>query len=304
MLAVRTAPARRAVPDCEGSRRDQDRARPSCRRLHRDAASQPLLRRRAESNARKARLGRRGARRHPTAGLCGRRRGARVHEGVRPANHRLLLPGVRRSRAAASAYQAVADGNRARAPRRQELDAEGARQRRPPALARHASQSARRAAGAYTNHRVRAVVQRVSSARVEADGWSASIAKGLLALVGVERGDGPDDVEYIARKIRETRLFEDPQQPHKSFELSVHDVGGQVLVVSQFTLAADCRRGRRPAFDAAAPPEIARPMYESVVMALKQAGLRVETGRFQAMMQVSLINDGPVTLLFDSRKQF
>jgi len=151
---------------------------------------------------------------------------------------------------------------------------------------------------------VRAVVQRVSSARVDTDGWSAAIDKGLLVLVGVERGDGPDDVEYIARKIRETRLFDDPGQPDKSFELSVLDIGGQVLVVSQFTLAADCRKGRRPAFDAAAPPEFARPLYESVVLALKHAGLDVATGKFQAMMQVSLVNDGPVTLLLDSRRQF
>jgi D-tyrosyl-tRNA(Tyr) deacylase len=144
----------------------------------------------------------------------------------------------------------------------------------------------------------------VSSAGVTADGWSASIDKGLLVLVGVERGDGPADVEYIARKIRETRLFDDPAQPDRGFDRSVEDVGGGVLVVSQFTLAADCRKGRRPAFDAAAPPEIARPLYESVVVELKHTGLAVETGRFQAHMQVSLVNDGPVTILLDSRKRF
>lgn len=151
---------------------------------------------------------------------------------------------------------------------------------------------------------MRAVVQRVSSAAVAADGWSAHIDKGLLVLVGVERGDGPDDVEYIARKVRETRVFDDPDNPIKSFDRSVLDIGGQVLVVSQFTLAADCRKGRRPAFDAAAAPEIAKPLYESVVLELRQAGLTVATGQFQAMMQVSLVNDGPVTLLLDSRRRF
>jgi D-tyrosyl-tRNA(Tyr) deacylase len=151
---------------------------------------------------------------------------------------------------------------------------------------------------------VRAVVQRVSSAGVTAGDWSARIDRGLLVFVGVERGDGPDDVAYIARKVRETRLFEDPDRPEAGFDRSIQDAGGQVLVVSQFTLAADCRKGRRPAFDAAAPPDIARPLYESVVEELRKAGLAVETGRFQAMMQVSLVNDGPVTLLLDSRKTF
>lgn len=148
---------------------------------------------------------------------------------------------------------------------------------------------------------MRAVVQKVSAAGVTASDFSAQIGRGLLVLLGVERGDGPADVEYIARKIRETRLFD---EPGKGFARSVEDIEGGVLVVSQFTLAADCRKGRRPSFDGAAPPELARPLYESVVLALRNAGLRVETGQFQAMMQVSLVNDGPVTLLFDSRKRF
>jgi len=133
---------------------------------------------------------------------------------------------------------------------------------------------------------------------------SQAIGQGLVVLVGVERGDGPDDVEYLARKIRELRIFDAPGDgsSSKRFDRSVQDVGGQVLVVSQFTLAADCRKGRRPAFDQAAPPEIARPLYESVVLALRQHGLTVATGQFQAMMQVSLVNDGPVTLLLDSRR--
>jgi D-tyrosyl-tRNA(Tyr) deacylase len=151
---------------------------------------------------------------------------------------------------------------------------------------------------------VRAVVQRVSSAAVTADGWSAAIAHGLLVLVGVDRGDGPADVEYIARKIRETRLFDSAAGATKGFDRSVEDTGGEVLVISQFTLAADCRKGRRPDFDGAAPPAIAKPLYESVIETLRGAGVRVETGLFQAMMRVSLVNEGPVTILLDSRKQF
>jgi D-aminoacyl-tRNA deacylase len=148
---------------------------------------------------------------------------------------------------------------------------------------------------------VRAVVQRVTKAAVSAADHAAQIGPGLLVFVGVEREDGPSDVGYIARKIREVRLFDDAG---KGFERSVLDAGGEVLVVSQFTLTADCRKGRRPSFDAAASPEIAKPLYESVVLELRNAGLSVETGRFQAMMQVSLVNDGPVTLLLDSRRRF
>jgi D-tyrosyl-tRNA(Tyr) deacylase len=148
---------------------------------------------------------------------------------------------------------------------------------------------------------VRAVIQRVSSASVTADDRVTAISKGILVLLGVERGDGAQDVDYIVRKIRELRVFDDPA---KGFSLSVEDIGGEVMVVSQFTLAADCRKGRRPSFDAAAPPEIAEPLYELVVKELEAAGLRVATGRFRAMMQVALVNDGPVTLLLDSRKQF
>jgi D-tyrosyl-tRNA(Tyr) deacylase len=141
----------------------------------------------------------------------------------------------------------------------------------------------------------------VTKAAVDAGDHAAQIGPGLLVFVGVEREDGPSDVGYIARKIREVRLFDDAE---KGFERSVLDAGGEVLVVSQFTLTADCRKGRRPSFDAAASPEIAKPLYESVVLELRNAGLSVETGRFQAMMQVSLVNDGPVTLLLDSRRRF
>ncbi|HEY7287290.1 MAG TPA: D-aminoacyl-tRNA deacylase [Vicinamibacterales bacterium] len=148
---------------------------------------------------------------------------------------------------------------------------------------------------------MRAVIQRVSSASVTADDHSTAIKKGLLVLLGVEREDALEDVQYIARKIRELRVFDEAD---KGFNQSVLEAGGEVMVVSQFTLAADCRKGRRPSFDDAAPPEIAEPLYERVVRELETAGLHVATGRFRAMMQVALVNDGPVTLLLDSRKRF
>ena len=149
---------------------------------------------------------------------------------------------------------------------------------------------------------MRAVIQRVSSASVVAGTYTASIGVGLMVLVGVERGDGPGDVEYIARKIQELRLFRGDATT--DFDRSVQDIAGHVLVVSQFTLTADCRKGRRPSLDAAAPPDLAKPLYESVVVALRDAGLQVATGVFQAEMQVALVNDGPVTVLLDSRRQF
>jgi len=152
---------------------------------------------------------------------------------------------------------------------------------------------------------VRAVVQRVTTASVTADNWASQIGHGLVVFVGVERGDGPGDVDYIARKIRELRVFDAPSdQGAKGFDRSVQESGGEVMIVSQFTLAADCRKGRRPDFVDAAPPEVARPLYESVVLALREQGISVATGQFQAMMQVSLVNDGPVTLLLDSRRRF
>jgi len=154
---------------------------------------------------------------------------------------------------------------------------------------------------------MRAVVQRVSSASVrvgDAEGDVGRIARGLLVLVGVEQGDGPADVQYIAGKVRDLRIFEDPAAQDRHMNRSVADVGGAVLVVSQFTLAGDCRKGRRPSFDGAAAPALARPLYEDVVRELRNTGLTVETGEFQAAMRVALVNDGPVTLLLDSRKQF
>jgi D-aminoacyl-tRNA deacylase len=151
---------------------------------------------------------------------------------------------------------------------------------------------------------VRAVVQRVSSARVQVDGRIVGeIGAGILAFVGVERGDGHADAEYIAGKIRDVRIFEEPTDPAKRLNRSVQEVGGAVLVVSQFTLAADCRKGRRPSFDAAEAPEIARQLVDEVADLLRRAGLTVATGEFQATMKVALVNEGPVTLLLDSRKK-
>ena len=149
---------------------------------------------------------------------------------------------------------------------------------------------------------MRAVLQRVTAARVSVGPRVVGeIAGGLVALVGVEAGDSAEDVAYIAGKIRDLRVFADEQG---RMNRSVVDGEGAVLVVSQFTLLGDCRRGRRPSFDAAAPPETARGLYEEVADELRRGGVRVETGEFQAMMQVSLVNDGPVTLILDSRRRF
>jgi len=153
---------------------------------------------------------------------------------------------------------------------------------------------------------MRAVVQRVTSARVVVnDHVIGEIGHGLLALVGVENDDGPSDASYIATKIRDVRIFDDDGDAagRKRMNRSVAEVAGGVLVVSQFTLAADVRRGRRPSFDAAAEPELARRLYEDVVRELRASGLPVATGEFQAMMRVQLENDGPVTIFIDSRRR-
>jgi D-tyrosyl-tRNA(Tyr) deacylase len=148
---------------------------------------------------------------------------------------------------------------------------------------------------------VRAVLQRVLTAEVTVDGRRVgAIGAGLLVLLGVETGDGPADVAYTADKIADLRCFADEQG---RMNRSVVDVGGGVLVVSQFTLCGDTRTGRRPSFDAAAPPDQARLLYEDVVRQLRDRELAIETGEFQAMMAVSLVNDGPVTFLVDSRKR-
>jgi D-tyrosyl-tRNA(Tyr) deacylase len=149
---------------------------------------------------------------------------------------------------------------------------------------------------------VRAVVQRVTEARVRVgDRLTGEIAAGLLVLVGVGKDDGPDDVRYVAGKIRDIRVFDGEQG--KGMDRSVVDIGGSVLVVSQFTLYGDVRKGRRPSFDSAAPPETARALYEDLVRELRAAQVPVATGEFQAMMRVELVNDGPVTILIDSKRQ-
>ena len=149
---------------------------------------------------------------------------------------------------------------------------------------------------------MRAVIQRVTSARVRVDDRIiGDIARGLLVLVGIGRDDGPDDVAYLTGKIRDIRVFE--SDDGKPMDRSVVDIGGAVLVVSQFTLYGDVRKGRRPSFDGAAPPEVARALYEDLVRELRAVPLPVATGEFQAMMRVELVNDGPVTILIDSKRQ-
>ena len=154
---------------------------------------------------------------------------------------------------------------------------------------------------------MRSVVQRVRSARVTVgERVVGAIGPGLLALVGVEQGDTEADAEYVAAKIRDLRIFEDEGDAtgRKRMNRSVAEINGQVLVVSQFTLSGDVRNGRRPSFISAALPDVARALYERVVSLLRVTGLHVETGEFQAMMIVALENDGPVTILIDSRKRF
>jgi D-aminoacyl-tRNA deacylase len=149
---------------------------------------------------------------------------------------------------------------------------------------------------------MRAVVQRVSRAKVTANDWiTGEIGMGVLVLLGVGQNDTEADATYLAEKIAGLRIFEDHDG---KMNRSVADVGGSVLAVSQFTLYGDVRRGKRPSFGAAAPPEPARRLYDSFVERIRAAGLRCETGRFQEKMQVELVNEGPVTILLDSEKLF
>ena len=148
---------------------------------------------------------------------------------------------------------------------------------------------------------MRAVVQRVSSASVAADGQTvAAIERGFLVLLGVANGDTDREAEWLAEKIAGLRIFEDEAG---KMNLSVQDIGGAILVVSQFTLLADCRKGRRPGFTDAAPPAEADRLYQVFVSALRKSNTPVETGVFQAHMDVSLVNDGPVTVILDTRQQ-
>ena len=147
---------------------------------------------------------------------------------------------------------------------------------------------------------MRAVIQRVSSASVSVNGREvASIGSGFLVLLGVSADDGPEDAEYIARKVIELRVFRDDAG---KMNRSLREVGGSVLIVSQFTLYGDCRKGRRPSYTRAAPPERAERLYEEVAARIGEAGIPARKGVFGAMMNVSLVNDGPVTLLLDSAK--
>jgi D-tyrosyl-tRNA(Tyr) deacylase len=149
---------------------------------------------------------------------------------------------------------------------------------------------------------MRAVIQRVTTARVIIDGKEHSrIGVGLLVLVGVEKDDTHLDAEMLARRIVELRIFEDDAG---KMNRSISEAGGQVLAVSQFTLLGDCRKGRRPSFDPAAPPEVARALYQKFVDEIGAVGVPVATGVFQAMMNVELTNQGPVTFILDSRKRF
>ena len=149
---------------------------------------------------------------------------------------------------------------------------------------------------------MRAVVQRVRNARVLVDGQVVGeIGPGMLALIGVARDDGPGDLAYLASKLRDLRIFEDEAG---KMNLALADVGGALLAVSQITLYGDCRRGRRPSFDAAAGADQGRLLFDALVREQRDAGVQVATGAYQAHMAVELVNDGPVTILLDSRKAF
>jgi D-tyrosyl-tRNA(Tyr) deacylase len=149
---------------------------------------------------------------------------------------------------------------------------------------------------------MRSVVQRVTRASVTVDGAIVGqIGPGLLVLLGVAPNDAETDADYLAEKITGLRVFEDADG---KMNASLADTGGAMLVVSQFTLYGDCRKGRRPSFTDAAPPELAERLYEYFVQQVRAQGILVETGRFRAMMEVELVNDGPVTLLLESRKAF
>ena len=147
---------------------------------------------------------------------------------------------------------------------------------------------------------MRAVIQRVKSAEVLVDGRvSGRIGKGLLVFVGVGKGDDERDLSYLTSKIPELRIFEDESE---KFNLSLKEIGGEMLVVSQFTLYGDCRKGRRPSFTEAENPTLAKDLYERFILRLREQNISVQTGEFQARMEVHLVNDGPVTLILESRK--
>lgn len=149
---------------------------------------------------------------------------------------------------------------------------------------------------------MRACVQRVSRGSVRVDGdIVGQIGGGMVVLLGVAHEDTKTDADFMADKLTKLRIFEDDEE---RMNLSLLDVAGEMLVISQFTLMGDCRKGRRPSFIAAAPPERANELYEYLVQAVKDRGVTVATGKFQATMAVELVNDGPVTMLLDSKKLF
>jgi len=149
---------------------------------------------------------------------------------------------------------------------------------------------------------VKALVQRVSQASVSVAGEEVGrIGQGLVVLLGVAKGDEEKDAQYLVQKIVNLRIFTDAQD---RFNLSALDINGELLLVSQFTLLADARKGRRPSFDGAAPPELAEKLFEYCVQLARESGLKVATGRFQEYMQVEIHNDGPVTIMLDSREKF
>lgn len=149
---------------------------------------------------------------------------------------------------------------------------------------------------------MRAVVQRVAKSRVTVESSEVgTIGKGLMVLLGIERDDTQKDLEYLADKVVHLRVFEDDND---KMNLSLLDVKGELLIVSQFTLYGDCRKGKRPSYDRAARPELAQQLYASFVEYCRQFDITVQTGQFQAMMMVEIHNDGPVTLMLDSRKEF
>ncbi len=149
---------------------------------------------------------------------------------------------------------------------------------------------------------MRVVIQRVKRASVKTGGnIQGEITCGMLVLLGIRTGDTVTDLQWLAEKIVNLRIFEDPQG---KMNRSLTDIAGEMLIVSQFTLYGDCRKGRRPGFSSAAPPEIAEPLYRQFIEEIRNRNIRVATGIFQAEMEVELVNDGPVTLLLDSEKQF
>lgn len=149
---------------------------------------------------------------------------------------------------------------------------------------------------------MRAVLMRVSRASIRIDGVeSGSMGRGFVVLVGVKEGDGPQEAAYLAKKCAEMRIFEDENE---KMNLSVKDVGGSILAISQFTLLGDVRKGKRPSFITAEDPEIANRLYQQVCENIRNQGIKVETGIFQAHMLVKINNNGPVTILLDSRKTF